>query len=176
MPLLLMVEAEPIPDAARQDVLGICRGALHLETDYLQPTEGDRLVPEEGLWLSAPAVLDAVRALGSQRRRLALVSRELRSVRGLPISGQAERGGYVAVVTAYILASPSDVLPSEEALVRFVRCAAHEVGHLGGLGHCGRAGCLMHPRPDRGPAGPWGSLFCPTCAPLWEHALSAWDR
>jgi len=175
MPLLLLVEAEPIPDAAQQGVRGSCHGSLGLTAEWVGPADAGSLLPEGDACLSADAVLAMVRALGVPHRMLVLVARELRSVRGAPITGQAERGGYVGIVTTYPLPQSGEAALDERVLARFVRGAAHEVGHLGGLGHCGRATCLMNPMPGSSPPGPDGTLLCPTCTPLWEHSLLCWD-
>lgn len=56
------------------------------------------------------------------------------------VFGEAALGGFWAVVSSARLVAPDR---PELTLERLLKEALHEIGHLGGLGHCSRPDCIM---------------------------------
>lgn len=76
--------------------------------------------------------------------------------------GEAARGGCCAVVGTAPLRAGSGA-DAEVLRARLVTEAVHEIGHLAGLGHCGRASCVMYPARDIADIDRKGPSFCIEC-------------
>jgi len=91
------------------------------------------------------------------------------------VFGRATRGGGAAVVSVARLAPERYGLRADHEL--FVRRAAtevlHELGHVGGLGHCEDFNCIMHFAPNVESIDVRGHVFCPGCASILPRNLLA---
>jgi predicted Zn-dependent protease len=107
--------------------------------------------------------LTLIRALASlrpARRVVALTGRPLQGARGFTSGGEAQVAGRIGVVSTGGPREP-DLLAAR---------LAHEVGHLGGLRHCGTPGCLMVPHLPRAGHGEASPTLCEGCR---EQLLTA---
>ncbi len=97
------------------------------------------------------------------RWRLAIADAGLCAAEVGPILGEAALGGRYAVVGLAPLRAGSgadaDVLRG-----RLLTEALHELGHLAGVGHCGRASCVMYPSSHIADSDRKGTRFCASCA------------
>lgn len=90
---------------------------------------------------------------------LGLTAADLRAGSREFVFGEATLGGGWAVVSVARLGAAGEPAFRE----RLAKEALHELGHLAGLRHCGRGGCLMHPAADVAAVDARGTVLCDRC-------------
>lgn len=132
------------------------------------PLREEWLDPERGQYRSSE-VVDALLArhvaLGAEPSSLwslGVAAADLGAPGREYVFGEATVGGPCAVVSTARL-DPGEGPASARLRARLLGVAVHELGHLAGLGHCPRPGCVMHPVERAEEADARGSDFCSAC-------------
>jgi predicted Zn-dependent protease len=122
--------------------------------------------------LCSDTVLDALVAWHDSQRRdpasewlLGVADRDLGAAGRPFVFGQATIGGCCAIVSLARLGDGDSSAGEQLALLRtrLLKEAVHELGHVAGLDHCGRGGCVMGASPDIRHADAKPSGFCAVC-------------
>jgi predicted Zn-dependent protease len=87
--------------------------------------------------------------------------------------GEATVGGCCAVISLARLHAPGGDAAAERALLRtrILKEACHELGHVVGLPHCPRTGCVMHPSPGVDAVDRKSADLCDACDPTARQLL-----
>jgi hypothetical protein len=149
---------------------------VHQAAGLALPASVKRLEPPVDVVASNGALVlrPLIRYLRAARvgngRLLALTSRDLVTPETGSLIGSADRRAQVVIVSTARLIDPADPAALGRRLHNEI---SHELGHLQGLAHCERPGCLMHPVEaaadiDRRQTAPCGS--CPRA--WWRSSFS----
>jgi hypothetical protein len=90
------------------------------------------------------ACLDRDESLRKFRPLVVLTGRDLSKDGCESLFGYADRGRQIGIVSSFRLGHVDPL----RAHLRLENVIRHECGHLRGLRHCGKQGCLMHPAGD----------------------------
>jgi archaemetzincin len=82
------------------------------------------------------------------------------------VFGEAALGGAWAIVTTAPITPDDPFLDRELLRERLLEEAIHELGHVAGLPHCDREGCIMTPARDVSEVDVRGDQFCRSCHTL----------
>jgi len=159
--------------------IGTVEDALldHLAADLaarfdVRVVRGDAMPPSEAWWdpdrhqFRADDILDELtRRCDSTTWTLAVVDADLRDRERDYIFGQATVGGCCAVIGLARLREEFYGRPGRRDMFlrRAVIEAAHELGHVAGLGHCGDPECVMYSSVTIEDTDRKGTEFCGRC-------------
>jgi archaemetzincin len=140
-------EAMPLHDAWMDAETGLCR-SVHLM---------HALIASAG----------AAERGRAPRWRLAIADTGFCAADVGPIFGEAEMDGCCAAVGLAPLRAGSGA-DADVLRARLLTEALHELGHLAGAEHCGRASCVMYASRHIADTDHKGARFCPVCAVVLE--------
>lgn len=133
------------------------------------PLRGEWMDAETGLYRSVFLMHALMASAGAAERRapprwrLAIADAGFCAAEVGPIFGEAEVDGCCAVVGLAPLRTGSGA-DAEVLRDRLLTEALHELGHLAGAEHCGRASCVMYPSLHIADSDHKGASFCAHCA------------
>ncbi len=134
------------------------------------PLRDEWLDAESGLYRSIHLIHTLMDAAESRegkrvrRWRLAIAGAGLCAEGVGAVFGEAAMEGCCAVVGLAPLRAGSGA-DAEVLRSRLLTEAVHELGHLAGLRHCGRASCVMYPSRHIADSDRKEHAFCPECRP-----------
>ena len=175
-PVLEIVPAGTVEDGLLR-TLGVdvqARTELQWHVGPAIPLADEWRDPATGLYRSvhlmhALIASTAATKRGSPRRwRLAIADAGFCAAAVGPIFGEAEVRGCCAVVGLAPLRRGSGA-DGGVLRDRLLTEALHELGHLAGAEHCGRASCVMYPSLHIADTDRKGATFCAACAPNLER-------
>jgi archaemetzincin len=146
-----------------QDVFGARAavvGGMDPPADVLDPRRGQHSSTAILHWL-APR-------LDTRPRLLAVTDADLFIPVLTFVYGEAQLGGRTAVVSLFRLRDPRE---AGRTAARLGKEAAHEVGHLFGLVHCPRPGCVMQRSASLHDVDAKGDRLCPDCRLRLQQAV-----
>jgi archaemetzincin len=170
-PVLEIIPAGPV-DAGLLHTLGEdVRAALGLQWRMGDPVPlcDEWLDAEAGLYRSVylmhalMASADAADDGGAPRWKLAIAEAGFCAADAGPVFGEAAMEGCCAVVGVAPLRRGSGA-DGDVLRARVLTEALHELGHLAGAEHCGRASCVMYPSRHIADTDTKGASFCAACA------------
>jgi archaemetzincin len=169
-PVLELIPAGAVDDGLLRTLGADVQACLGLQWRMGDPVplRGEWMDRETGLYRSVflmhalMASRDAEERGEASRWRLAIADAGFCAADVGPVFGEAEMEGCCAVVGLAPLRAGSgadaDVLRD-----RMLTEALHELGHLAGAGHCGRASCVMYPSLHIADSDHKGASFCADC-------------
>jgi archaemetzincin len=172
-PVLELVAAGRVDDALLP-MLGAelqARTGLQWRVGEAVPLRDEWRDPRTGLVRSIHlmhALMDAAEEDEDGRRWTLAIAEEGFCAEGVgPILGEAAVDGCCATIGVAPLRRGSGA-DADVFRARMVTEALHELGHLAGAEHCGRASCVMYPSLDIADTDLKGDRFCVTCASVLE--------
>ena len=170
-PVLEIVPAGEVDDALLRGLGADVEAALGVQWRMGEPVplRDEWRDPRTGLYRSVHLMHALIASASVEERgraprwRLAIADAGFCAAEVGPIFGEAELEGCCAAVGLAPLRAGSgadtDVLRG-----RLLTEALHELGHLAGAEHCGRASCVMYASRHIADTDHKGSRFCPRCA------------
>lgn len=170
-PVLEVVPAGPVEDGLLRMLGADVQAALGLQWWMGDPVplHDEWIDAESGLYRSVHlmhALIASDEGAGdgpAPRWRLAIADAGFCAAEVGPIFGEAEVEGCCAVVGLAPLRAGSGA-DGEVLRGRLLTEALHELGHLAGMEHCGRASCVMYPSLHIADSDRKGPSFCARCA------------
>ncbi|HEX6039805.1 hypothetical protein [Longimicrobium sp.] len=169
-PVLEIVPAGEVDDALLHTLGDDVRAALGLQWRMGErtPLRDEWMDPRTGLYRSVHLMHALIGSAGAEKRgqaprwRLAIADAGFCAAEAGPIFGEAEVEGCCAAVGVAPLRAGSGA-DADVLRARVLTVALHELGHLAGAAHCGRASCVMYPSRHIADTDHRGARFCPVC-------------
>jgi archaemetzincin len=170
-PVLELIPAGPVDDGLLRTLGADVQAALGLQWRMGDevPLLDEWMDARTGLYRSVflmHALMESGDTAGGKppsRWRLAIADAGFCAAEVGPIFGEAEVQGCCAVVGLAPLRAGSGA-DAEVLRDRLLTEALHELGHLAGAEHCGRASCVMYPSRHIADSDRKGPSFCAGCA------------
>jgi archaemetzincin len=170
-PVLELIPAGALDDGLLRTLGADLQAALGLQWRIGEavPLRAEWRDAETGLYRSVYLMHVLMASAGAAKRRappgwrLAIADAGFCAAEVGPIFGEAEVGGCCAVVGLAPLRTGSGA-DAEVLRDRLRTEALHELGHLAGAEHCGRASCVMYPSLHIADSDHKGASFCAHCA------------